>query len=247
MDEELKRQLRYLGLPGLAGDWNLYLQEAAKGRFGNEKFLRMVIGRICDKKREQARMSRINRAKIPDKYVIQGFPFANQPKLSKERILRLYDSSVYLSEHQSIVWIGQTGVGKTGLATSFLMNALEQGHSGRFILFNDLIEALYRAVADGTSKKVIKTFAAIDCLMIDEMGYVETDRGQLGLFFRLLQARHKRKTTLITTNLGFGEWCGFLKNEQMTAALIDRLTENSHIFNMKGCQSLRPKNCDEPK
>jgi len=53
--------------------------------------------------------------------------------------------------------------------------------------------------------------------------------------------RHKKKTTLITSNLGFGEWTSFLKNEQLTAALIDRLTENSHVINMKKCTSLRPK------
>jgi len=244
MDDELKRNIKYLGLPGLVDDWPVYLQEAEKKRLNNDKFLQFIINKICEKKREHARVSRINRAKIPEKYVIEAFPFSRQPKLAKQKLLGIYESFSYMNEHQSIIWIGQTGVGKTGLATSFLMNTLERGYSGRFVLFNDLIEELYRAVADGSSKKVLKAYSAYDCLLIDEMGYVETDRGQLGLFFRLLQARHKRKTTLITTNLGFGEWCGFLKNEQMTAALIDRLTETSHVFNMKGCQSLRPKNLE---
>jgi DNA replication protein DnaC len=56
-----------------------------------------------------------------------------------------------------------------------------------------------------------------------------------------MQKRHKKKTNLITSNLGFGEWQKFLKNEQLTAALIDRLTENSHVINMKNCSSLRAK------
>ncbi|MCP5006423.1 MAG: ATP-binding protein [Planctomycetes bacterium] len=53
--------------------------------------------------------------------------------------------------------------------------------------------------------------------------------------------RHKKKTTLITSNLGFSQWSSFLKNEHLTAALIDRLTENSRVINMKNCVSLRSK------
>ena len=63
----------------------------------------------------------------------------------------------------------------------------------------------------------------------------------MGLFFTLMNRRHKKKTTLITSNLGFSQWGSFLNNPHLTAALIDRLTENSHVVNMKGCVSLRTK------
>jgi DNA replication protein DnaC len=56
-----------------------------------------------------------------------------------------------------------------------------------------------------------------------------------------MKKRHLKKTTLITTNLGFSQWASFLKNDNLTAALMDRLTENSHIINMKNCVSLRQK------
>ena len=78
-------------------------------------------------------------------------------------------------------------------------------------------------------------------MLIDEIGYVEVEPVQVGLFFTLLQRRHKKKPTLLTSNLGFSEWDTFLKNDQLTAALIDRLTENSHVINMKHCHSLRAK------
>ena len=94
-------------------------------------------------------------------------------------------------------------------------------------------------MADHTEAKVIKTFAAADCLLIDELGYVEVEPVQVGLFFTLMNRRHKKKTTLITSNLGFSQWSSFLKNDHLTAALIDRLTENSHVINMRDCESLR--------
>jgi len=73
------------------------------------------------------------------------------------------------------------------------------------------------------------------------MSYVEIEPVQAGLFFTLMHRRHKKKCTLITSNLGFEKWASFLKNDQLTAALVDRLTENSHVINMKNCVSLRTR------
>jgi len=83
--------------------------------------------------------------------------------------------------------------------------------------------------------------------LIDEVGYVEVEPAQVGLFFTLMQKRHKNKPTLLTSNLGFSEWSSFLKNNHLTAALIDRLTENSHVINMKNCKTLRGKLDDDVK
>jgi len=97
---------------------------------------------------------------------------------------------------------------------------------------------------------VLKKYLSYDPLLIDEIGYVEVEPVQVGLFFTLMHQRHKKKSTLLTSNLGFAQWGSFLKNDHLTAALIDRLTENSHVINMKGCKSLRdPLNvepCVEP-
>lgn len=156
-------------------------------------------------------------------------------------MINLYDNLDYMSEHRNIIRIGPTGAGKTGLATAFLIQAINSGYKGRFILFPELIQMLYRSIADHSEEKVIKTFAAYDCLLIDELGYVEVEALQVGLFFTLMQKRHKKKTTLLTSDLGFEQWNSFFKNEHLTAALIDRLTENSHVINMKKCVSLRPR------
>ena len=146
-----------------------------------------------------------------------------------------------MSKVQNVIWIGPTGTGKTGLATAYLSKAINEGHSGRFIEFPDLVSLLHESKGAWLEHKVIKQFASYDCLLIDEIGYVEIDPAQVGCFFTLLHKRHRKKSTLITSNLGFSQWNSFLKNDQLTAALIDRLTENSHVINMKKCVSLRPK------
>ena len=98
-----------------------------------------------------------------------------------------------------------------------------------------------KSVATHHEDKVVKSLAAYDCLHIDELGYVDIEPAQAGLFFRLMSMRHKRKTTIVTSNLVFSEWPAFLKNDRLTAAIIDRLTENNHVINMKNCTSILPK------
>ena len=240
MNEELIQKLKTIHLPGLLANWDQYLSLAQKGNYSHARLLNHIIEEEYQLRMENSRRMRINRARIPEKFVIETFPFDQQPKLAKKKLMNLYDSD-YLVQKRNVIWIGPTGTGKTGLATSFLMQAISQGFRGRFIPFPELVEMLYRSVADHTEAKLIQTFAKYDCLLIDELGYVEVEPVQVGLFFTLMQRRHKQKSTLITSNLGFEQWTSFLKNDQLTAALMDRLTETSHVINMRNCVSLRPR------
>jgi DNA replication protein DnaC len=246
MNKELIDTLKYLRLGGLLAHWDDYLKVAADGRFSHARLLTHVLEEECRIKRENARQLRLKRARIPEPLVMETFPFERQPKLNRKKIMALYDSLGYLHHSQNIIWLGATGCGKTGLATSFLIRAIDQGCSGRYVLFADLIAELYRSVADHSEAKVLKQYLACEILLIDEIGYVEAEPVQVGLFFTLMHQRHKKKPTLITSNLGFAEWGSFLKNDHLTAALIDRLTENSHVINMKQCVSLRTKISPEP-
>ena len=241
MNEQLAAKLKYLRLGALLAQWDEYLKMAAKKRLSHTRLLTHIIEEEYRIRREKACRLRLKRAHIPEPFVIETFPFSKQPKLNRKMVLALYDSFEYMKAKRNIIWLGPTGCGKTGLATSFLTHAIEQGHTGRYVLFAELIDELYRSVADHSEQKVLKRYLACDCLLIDEIGYVEVEPVQVGLFFTLMQKRHKRKSTLITSNLGFSEWGGFLKNDHLTAALIDRLTEDSHVINMKGCVSLRAK------
>jgi len=239
MDENLVNTLKYLRLGGLLAHWDEYVDLASKKSFSPIRLLKHVLQEESKIKRENARKLRLKRSQIPELLVMETFPFHRQPKLSKKRIMGLYDAFDYVEKSQNIVWIGRTGCGKTGLATGFLIEAIKRGYTGRHVLFPELLGELYAAVADHSENKVIKRYVSYDCLLIDEVGYVEVEPVQVGLFFTLMHKRHRKKSTLITSNLGFSEWHSFLKNDHLTAALIDRLTENSHVFNMKKCGTLR--------
>jgi DNA replication protein DnaC len=86
---------------------------------------------------------------------METFPFHRQPNLSKKKILALYDSMAFLKDNQNIIWMGGTGCGKTGLATSFLIQAIHQGARGRYVLFADLLYELHRSQADRSQGRLI--------------------------------------------------------------------------------------------
>ena len=245
MDKELIETLKYLHLGGLLTHWDEYLALARKQHFSHVRLLQHVLNEEVKLRRDNARRLRLKRAHIPELLDLTTYPFHRQPKLDRKKLVSIYDAFEYMTKAQNVVWMGPTGCGKTGLATGFLINAVSHGYTGRFVSFPSLIQELLAAVADHSEDKVLKRYLACDCLLIDELGYVEVEPVQVGLFFTLMQQRHRRKPTLITSNLGFDDWRSFLKNDHLSAALIDRLTENSHVINMKNCISLRGKLAQE--
>lgn len=167
MDKNLVETLKYLRLGGLLAHWDEYLAAADKGRYSPVRLLQHVLEEEVKLKQENARQQRLKRAQIPEPWVLETFPFDEQPKLQKKRILSLYDAFDYMEKSQNLIWVGPTGCGKTGLATSFLTQAIHRGHTGRYVLFSELVGELYSSVADHSEDRVIKRYLSYDCLLID--------------------------------------------------------------------------------
>lgn len=245
MDKELEPLLKYLRLENLLCRWDEHLATARDGKFSHERLLKHVLQAEFQAKREHARLMRRKMARIPEVLEIETFPFERQPKLDRKLVMSLYDGFDTMLKTRDLIWMGPTGCGKTGLATSFLLQTIDRGYRGYFVLFRDLVDELYASTADHSQRRVLKRYAAYDCLLIDEVGYAEIEPAQISLFFTLMHKRHRVKPTLITTNLGFSDWKSFLKNDNLTAALIDRLTASGPPINMRNCKSIRPKPGDQ--
>ncbi|MBF0432808.1 MAG: ATP-binding protein [Fibrobacteria bacterium] len=242
MDNEIGEQLIYLGLKRLAETWDETIKLAGKKKISYHRFLSDIISDEYIHRKEQRRISRLKAAKIPEMLVMETFPFSKQPKLKKKMVMELYDSMNFLSQSQVLCFIGPTGCGKSGLATSYLVHAINQGYRGLFIDFRELVDQLYKSAADFNEKLALKRFESYDCLVIDELGYRQVNKDEAGLFFDLMKRRHNKGCTLITTQLGFEEWNTFLKNKHVTMALLDRITECCTVFDMQECISIRKKN-----
>lgn len=180
---------------------------------------------------------RIRRARLPERWALQTYPWHRQPKLDRPAIEQLAELD-FIDRAANLVFIGPTGVGKTGLASAILLAALQAGRRGLFIKAQDLFDEMYRSLADYSSRKLIDRLAGIDLLLIDEMGYLNLRPEQSNIFFKLMEERYGKRATIITTNLEYDEWYAFLGQKEMVGALLDRLRHRCHTIRIEG-ESLR--------
>jgi len=139
-----------------------------------------------------------------------------------------------MARSENIVFMGPTGVGKTGLASGLLLKALQNGHRGVFLRAQDLFDEMYASLADRSSRQLLNRLARVPLLVIDEMGYLNLKPEQANVFFRLMEERHNRKATIITTNLEYDEWTTFLGNKSQASALVSRLRHHCHTVRIDG-------------
>ncbi len=112
-----------------------------------------------------------------------------------------------------MLFVGETGVGKTGLASGLLLKALQNGYRCQFICAQDLFDEMYAWLADRSTRPLLNLLARLDVLLIDEFGYLNLKPEQSTIFFKLMEERDHRHSTIITTNVIYEEWKTFLGNK----------------------------------
>ena len=147
----------------------------------------------------------------------------------------------FVAKAENIVFIGPTGVGKTGLASGLLLKALQSGYRGRFIRAQDLFDEMYASLADRSTRKLLSYLSRVDVLLIDEMGYLNLKPEQTNIFFKLMEERYRRHATIISTNLDYEEWHNFLGSKALVDALLSRLRHQCHTVRIDGPSLREPQ------
>jgi len=213
------------------------LARAEKKKPSYSEFIARVLREEYQHQQERFMEYRIDRANIPERWALETFPWKEQPSVSKAQIEQLAELD-FIPRAANLVFIGETGVGKTGLASAILLRALQRGYRGLFIQAQDLFDDMYRSLADHSSRALIDRLMRVDLLLIDEMGYLNLRPEQSNIFFKLMEERYGKKATIITTNLNYDDWYGFLGQKEMVGALLDRLRHRCHTIRIEG-KSLR--------
>lgn len=234
MDDDLNQLLRGLKLKCLLEALDGELAWAEEHGPSYADFLRRILRREYQAQQERFLQGRIHRARLPQRWSLKTFPFDRQPGVDQKRIAQLAELD-FVSAGRNLVWIGPTGVGKTGLASSILLEALYHGFRGLFIKAQQLFDDMYTTLADRSTRKLLNRLSRIDLLLIDEMGYLNLRPEQSNIFFKLMEERYEaRKSTMITTNLDYDQWYDFLGHKQMVAALLDRLRHRCVTITIDG-------------
>jgi DNA replication protein DnaC len=240
MSEDIKQLLKNLRLHKIAEIIDSELEAAIKTSPGYSNWLARLLRSEWLYQQQRRMQTRIKQARIPDLWTLESFPFKNQPGVSRRQIRELAELE-FIPKAENIVFIGGTGVGKTGLASGLLLKALQNGYRGLFIRAQDLFDDMYASLADRSSRKFINRLARVEILLVDEMGYLNLKPEQTNIFFKLMEERYRKKTTVITTNLDYDQWNTFLGNKELVAAMLSRLRHQCHTIRIDGPSLREPQ------
>src|SRR5438445_2805632 len=233
MTEELEQLLKNLKLRRILEIYDEQLRAADQDDISYSEFVTRLVRVQFQARQEGALDRRIRRATLPERWSLETFPYARQPGVNRKQI-RSFAELDFVAKAENIVFIGPTGVEKTGLASGILLKALENGYRCQFVRAQDLFDDMYASMADRSSRQLVNRLARMDILQIDELGYLNLKPEQSNIFFKLMEERYHRKPTIITTNLGYDEWAGFLGNRNMVEAMLSRIRHQCHTVRIDG-------------
>lgn len=184
--------------------------------------------------REKNRITRLlSRANFPtlksfDEYEFKAVRFP--PTLNQDELM----SGRFIEEKKNLVLYGPVGTGKTHMAIALGIQACEMGLQVKFYSVTSLVLKLGEAWKNGTLERLVRELQNLDLLILDEWGYVPIDKEGSQLLFRIVADSYESKSLILTTNLEFSKWGGIFTDEQMAAAMIDRLIHHGHLILFEG-------------
>ena len=234
MNEKVHELLAALRLKGMDQVLDEEIRRAEKEGVPAPEVLFRLLTEEQAYRQGQSLLYRLHVAKLPSDWTLKTFPFEKQPGVNRAQINALAGLD-FLERGENIVFVGNAGTGKSGLAIGIVRQALLSGYRGRFYNAQDLLDELYASLADRSSAKLMKRLCHYDVLAIDEIGYLTLKPEQVNAFFKLMEERYSRKkSTILTTNLSYPEWYDLFQRKNLVDALLDRLDHHCITIHING-------------
>lgn len=144
--------------------------------------------------------------------------------------LKTFEGYDFMSRNENLILYGRNGAGKSHMAAAIGVEACMQGKKVKFYKTASLVNELTDAKSDGSLTKLLKRLSKLDLLICDEWGYLPFDAEGSQLLFQVIADCYEKRSLILTTNIEFSKWNGIFYDDQLTAALIDRLVHHSHLI-----------------
>jgi DNA replication protein DnaC len=233
INRQITAYSKELRLPVFRRDYKELATEAARQGLDYEAYLVMLMEREYELRLENRKKAQIRNARFPSKMYLSDLERDQLPPGAREK-LPLLERLDFIPAAQNVILSGNPGTGKTHIAIGLGLKACMQGYKVLFTTVHRLLTQLRESHSGRTLKQVEAQFEKYDLVICDEFGYVSFDKQGSELLFNHLSLRTGRKSTIITTNLGFDRWEEIFGDPVLTAALVDRVTHKAYLVNMSG-------------
>jgi DNA replication protein DnaC len=232
LDADLEAGLRRLRLGAMRRDAAEILASAKTQRWAPDELLRtLIVLEIASRDASNAR-NRLTAARFPVTKTLDEFTLneSSIPRTSYDYLVTLE----WIDRAENLCLVGPAGTGKTHMLIALGHHAIHAGRKVRYFTAVDLIEHLYRAVADNTVGKTIEQLCRNDLIIIDEIGFAPLDHTGAQLLFRMIAAAYERRSLAIGSHSPFEQWGRFLPDQASGTSLLDRLCHHAHIITTTG-------------
>lgn len=237
---ELRAMLPTLKLPAIAKTFPDLALKAAKANLTHEAFLYELVKAECAQRDEHRIARLLHRSELPLEKTFRTLQLDRFPPVVRQQIERLRTGQ-FLAEAVNVVAVGVPGAGKSHLLAALGHELVLQGHSVFWTSTANLVQRLLAAKRDLRLPQLLAQFDRFECLILDDIGYVQHDRDEMEVLFTLLASRYERLSVALTTNLVFSQWERIFKDPMTTLAAIDRIVHHSVILDLMTMESYRAK------
>ena len=233
----IRQQCRVLHLPTVAAQCAQLSEQAVRERRTHLGYLEALLQAELEEREQRLIERRIREARLPRMKTLEDFDFVRNGKVSAQQIHELACGD-YIGRAEPVIFIGDSGTGKTHLLTGLAVAACRQKRRVRFTsaagLVNELVEARHQLQLG----RVMSRWARYDLIALDEVGYVPLAEIGAEFLFQVIAERAEKAAVVVTTNLPFSEWTTVIPNARLCKALIDRITDRANIIET-GTESYR--------
>lgn len=231
--QELLNDLKSFKLSGMLSSFSERLAYAQNNKLGYQEFISLLCEDEKSNRRDNNYRRRVAGAKLPVKKNLEEFDFTFQPSIDN-KVMNDLAICNYIKNKENVVFIGDSGTGKTHLAIALANKALAREYNVYFTTVSDMLYNLHIAKADNSYHKKINQLIRYDLLILDELGFKQLPKYSADDFFNVISKRYENKSTIITTNKNFAHWSEIFADELLSRAIIDRIMHHAYIITIKG-------------
>jgi DNA replication protein DnaC len=225
----VQQYCRAARLPAVAANFVRLAEQAAKEGRTHVRYLEALLQVECEERDRHAVENRVRDAQFPRVKTLDDFDYSKTPLVPAARIRELAEGG-YIDRSEPVVLIGDSGTGKTHLATGLCLAACRQKRRVRFTTAAGLVNELIEAKQQNQVRRVMAKWLKYELIVVDELGYVPLADVGAEFLFQVVSDRAERAALIVTTNLPFSEWTSVFPNPRLCKALLDRVTDRAHIL-----------------
>lgn len=231
--QSLKTVLKRLKLSGLLPTLPDRLAYAKTTKLSELQLLELLLQDEIDRRDHTNLALRLDRAGFDEEQTLEGFDWEAPVTFDRDRVRDLF-SLGFVERQEDVVFLGPVGVGKTFLACALGHAACRAGRDVLFLRADHLLQALHQARADHSTEKVFRRLLAPDVLIVDDFALRRLDAEQSSDLYELLLERHRRASTILTSNRTIDEWIPLFDDPILAQSAIDRLAHNAYQVVLEG-------------